>query len=703
MFYTTPDTSAGPKSVRHQYVQFNLVQELQQVIQNEKIDPSDLLPSKPGDVPAPTTPGPIADDGLPDLPKLHPIMGKPESDGPETPHRIAIVGAGCSGLFLGMMIDYLREKIPNINLEYDIFEAGGVNRVGGRLFTYSFPAGKAQGPHDYYDVGGMRFPDNPVMQRVFELFAWLDMDKVPLERDTPNGKLIPYSMTNTNERGFQNEPFRYNDITKWGQYTDIAASAGESGDAFGFNQDVTEQTKDQMIPPEILKLSPGTIVDFAIRDLRNALKKDAEHGGQEGWDKLMKYDSYTTRQWLASGQKDLEPLCGEANLPLMPVPPFNVNTINFLEAMNGGTDWYDQAFSETVLESLDFDYGDEWELKKKSTYPWYCIMGGAQQLPIIMERKLKSKVTYNSTVTAIRKAGDHNMEIDLKDSCQSLKYSGVFNTTTLGCLRRIDTTQCSIPNATKMAMRSLAYGQSCKVGIKFSHAWWIYSLPKDRQIKTGGLGHSDLHIRTLVYPSYNILVTEDEPAVLLVSYTWQQDAERIGSIISRDSPNNEEELQKLLIRELARLHSTSPEEEAALFETINNSYMDHYAHDWSHDPNAAGAFVFFRAQQFSTLWPKIITPSGNLVMTGEAASPHHAWVVGAIESSVVGLYAWLYSRAFDVPGAIEAMNLIDGSTKLETAGEKDGKAVPFLGLPDYMPPKYAQYLGLVANARRERK
>jgi hypothetical protein len=25
------------------------------------------------------------------------------------------------------------------------------------------------------------------------------------------------------------------------------------------------------------------------------------------------------------------------------VPPFNAKTINFLETMNGGTDWYDQA------------------------------------------------------------------------------------------------------------------------------------------------------------------------------------------------------------------------------------------------------------------------------------------------------------------------------------------------------------------------
>ena len=71
----------------------------------------------------------------------------------------------------------------------------------------------------------MRFPDNPIMKRVFELFGWLEMPHVkPLQKDTANGSLIPYSMTNLRE-GQQNEPFWYNDTTKWGSYIRIAAEA----------------------------------------------------------------------------------------------------------------------------------------------------------------------------------------------------------------------------------------------------------------------------------------------------------------------------------------------------------------------------------------------------------------------------------------------------------------------------------------------
>jgi hypothetical protein len=41
-------------------------------------------------------------------------------------------------------------------------------------------------------------------------------------------------------------------------------------------------------------------------------------------------------------------------------------------------------------------------------------------------------------------------------------------------------------------------------------------------------------------------------------------------------------------------------------------------------------------------------PSGNLVVAGEAASPHHVWVVGALESAVVGLY--LVGQSAGYPG-----------------------------------------------------
>ena len=79
---------------------------------------------------------------------------------------VGIVGAGCAGLFTAMIFNHLREQLKKQNISFqvncEIFEAAEEERLGGRLYTYKFPHG---GPHDYYDVGAMRFPQIPIMER----------------------------------------------------------------------------------------------------------------------------------------------------------------------------------------------------------------------------------------------------------------------------------------------------------------------------------------------------------------------------------------------------------------------------------------------------------------------------------------------------------------------------------------------------------
>lgn len=245
-----------PQTIRQQYALTAVEQEIERVINNEGV-PLDGF-----------TPG--FDGNLPELPDIAPSVGQHDNQEaleklslelkkrPPTPPKVAIVGAGVAGLFLGMMLDYLNDQIPAFNVGYEIFEANDSSRVGGRLFTYNFkpdPPQNPQGPHDYYDVGGMRFPQNPIMQRVFDLFDWLDMPVVcPMQKDTASGSRVPYSMTNPAGED-QNEPFRYNDRTKWGSYVNIAATA-QGNDAFGFNND----HRDPPIPRAYVHLS--SLVSF---------------------------------------------------------------------------------------------------------------------------------------------------------------------------------------------------------------------------------------------------------------------------------------------------------------------------------------------------------------------------------------------------------------------------------------------------------
>lgn len=50
-------------------------------------------------------------------------------------------------------------------------------------------------------------------------------------------------------------------------------------------------------------------------------------------------------------------------------------------------------------------------------------------------------------------------------------------------------------------------------------------------------------IRNCLYPFYNIDDPVDKPGVLLASYTWSQEAQRIGTLINNKSSDGEAELK----------------------------------------------------------------------------------------------------------------------------------------------------------------
>jgi hypothetical protein len=357
-----------------------------------------------------------------------------------------------------------------------------------------------------------------------------------------------------------------------------------------------------------------------------------------------------------------------------------IRNLDDSNGLHSGTNWYDQANSETVLEYLDFDYSEDTH--------WWCIEGGAQQLGIRMAAKLEnqSSISYNSRITGIDASQTDQAQIQLNGQWQGA-YVGVFNSTTMGCMQQIDLRTSGLNYGQKQASRSLGYGASAKVGMKFSEPWWITKFA----INKGGLGHSDLPIRTTVYPSYNLHDGDKNPAVLLCSYEWQQDAQRIGTLISSSSNHaaallEEAPLKELVLWDLALLHANQTGTNLSateVYNIISPLYIDHYAHDWYHDNNTYGAFAFFRPQQFRSMWPYIIAPSPSVVIIGEHASNHHAWVVGALESAVHGVHGWLTQNGF--PGAQDAAKAMESWT-VPTAQN------PFGGLPPFVSMEQRQWL-----------
>ena len=338
------------------------------------------------------------------------------------------------------------------------------------------------------------------------------------------------------------------------------------------------------------------------------------------------------------------------------------------------------------------DLDDSMKTEKK--VKWWCIDGGANVLAQEMAKKIKGKIQYNKPVTSIAwekpdqidgRHVTHNINVGLDDTVTSHKYAAVFNSTTLGALQRMDLTAAGLNLGTKQAIRTLNYGAACKVAIWFSKPWWM--LPP-YNINRGGLGTTDLPIRVCVYPSYNLpprdkgpdddeyLAFKSKPAVLLCSYTWEQDASRLGSLITKNSPIGEGLLRKVLFDNLARLHASEEHPFQEVYETIKESYIAHHAYNWYQDEHSAGAFAFFGPCQFKEVWPDLTAPSadGKLIFIGEAASSHHAWVVGALESALRGVYQFIsrYAQLFR-----EYKAVMEQLEKEKDITEKDRPFLPF--------------------------
>ncbi|KAG2107115.1 hypothetical protein BD769DRAFT_1675700 [Suillus cothurnatus] len=441
-------------------------------------------------------------------------------------------------------------------------------RAGGRLYTHRF----SEAPHDYYDAGAMRLSEIPTMKKALTLFEDL------------NVPLIPYYMNG------KNTPMMFNNIL------------GPPGDISEYDPYKFSVTNGGTVPDKYVAIGVQKILQQASAPYLQLLREDFE----QGFKKLMEVDDYSIREYLRVYMR------------------LDYHTSKWLETNIAPSDFFDQAFAEYVILGSEFnDRGD---------YGWKCIDGGSSvAISAMLNRIAPHKPEYSTTATRIALNRIHSkMEVKLVTASgrSSIRqYDSVFNTTPLGCSQHMDLIDAELHPAQRDALRCLRYDTACKVAIKFKTPWWITRCG----ITEGGTSFGDIPIRTCCYPSHSIHDDPTKPAVLVASYTVGQDAQRIATLINRDSPSGESQLKEVVLRDLARLHARS----GITYDFLAAQYITHHACDWRANPFSGGAFAVFAPGQFSHLYPYLARPAadGKLHFAGEASSAHHAWVVGALESA----------------------------------------------------------------------
>ncbi|KAJ6577172.1 hypothetical protein B0H19DRAFT_1207739 [Mycena capillaripes] len=505
--------------------------------------------------------------------------------------------------------------LDTLKLPYEIFEAS--DRIGGRIYTHRFNGEEGRDApvndparYDYVDIGAMRYPNISFMERVFDLFERLDMFKDNL--------LIEYKYSAKNTFDLFN-----------GVRHNSADSTAQGEDIF----DVSEK-RGGTVPDEFVAQGVDNVASEIFEKYSKAFR---ELPFAEAWKLLTLEDHYSTRGYLLGNKGYPEPV------------------VEWLETFETATGLYNDAFVESTMDAMDFGSptakmdaggvglpeGSQIETKELE-YEWYCIDGGSDHITTRMHQKISHKPVTRARVTKIEStsSGDINVVYHTHDGkAVEKKYSQVICTVPLGCLAAIEIPRQDLSYVQRMAIRSLNYDTSTKVALKFESRWWEDPaiMPNRRTIK-GGISSTDLPIRTCVYPSYGFHATSKVPGVILASYTWAQDAQRLGGLTQGKGTEADKRLVEITLQNLSQLHGVPVEKFGKL--------VDHYAYNWHNDENARGAFALFGPGQFgqpergNSMFASMMAPAANgrLHFAGEATSVHHAWVLGALNSAWRAVY-----------------------------------------------------------------
>ncbi|KAG5634273.1 hypothetical protein H0H81_002578 [Sphagnurus paluster] len=504
---------------------------------------------------------------------------------PPSTFPVAILGAGVCGLYIAMMLD-------SLGIKYEILE--GSRRIGGRLYTHSFPTN--EGRYQYFDVGAMRYPDTSFMQRTFDLAR----NRLGLQ-----DKMLPYIREN------ENNFLHFNGISA----TKAQFKASDSGaDIFKFSQ-----SKDGNVPDAYVAAGSDVFWNDILGDLR---KLFVENTFEEAFKKLQEFDGYTVTSYLTLFKK----------------VPFNV--IKWYETMESRTGLFDASLTETVLASLVFM---DPRLEGKDI-DWYCFDGGSEIIHKAMTEIIETKPTLNYRAVTVKETDSGTsitVAFDVSGGPRQMtqterKYSNVISTMSLACLRMVDLDGLYLTNGQRCAIRQLTYTPSIKIGIQFRTPWW------ERLGIVGGQSHTDRPVRDIVYPSYGPDESHTGYAgfkksnCLIASYSGMQDSQRMGGLMKGRETPEEKILLDLVIRDLAAVHNLNPDD-------LWNEYEDYFPWDFHRDQFQLGAFCQFGPGQFKNTYPHLTQPASRqqrLHFAGDATSTFHGWVAGALNSgwrAVLGL------------------------------------------------------------------
>lgn len=114
--------------------------------------------------------------------------------------------------------------------------------------------------------------------------------------------------------------------------------------------------------------------------------------------------------------------------------------------------------------------------------------GGANRIAQAMKDKLRARPIHQdhwvTKIAPIKDGKDTVLSVSIRGKAPR-KYAHVISTVPLGAVRMIDLDKCKLSYALTEALRTLQYGPSTKVGIRFKSRWW------EQRGHRGGVSYTD--------------------------------------------------------------------------------------------------------------------------------------------------------------------------------------------------------------------
>ncbi|HEU5140197.1 MAG TPA: flavin monoamine oxidase family protein [Bacillales bacterium] len=280
--------------------------------------------------------------------------------------------------------------------------------------------------------------------------------------------------------------------------------------------------------------------------------------------------------------------------------------VNMIELLFDIESFAELSFPEIFKEELRIIF-------LHSDLPFYEVSGGNDRLPKAFLPQLKENLLLHHEVTKIEQTPDRVI-LHGKDTrtSQNFDMSGDIMVTTLPytILPFVEIEpRHSFSYHKHNGIRKLHYSPSVKIGLEFRTRFW------EEQGLHGGKSITDLPVRFSYYPSHGIGQTG--PAVVLASYTWEDDALPWGSL-SED--------QRIL---------QALENFAAIYgPRVYKEFVTGTSYSWADDPYAAGGFPVFKPGQKVELARSIVSTQGRVYFAGGHTSDFPGWIQGAIQSGI---------------------------------------------------------------------